>query len=498
VLAVTAPAAAAAPPPIHAHRGGSVLDGIPTHPENTMAAFRNASRSGYVLEMDVKLTSDRVPVVIHDATLDRTTACAGEVAARTLAQVRGCRADVLGSPGNGLPTRAVTPREPIPTLAEALAFAKREGAFVNLEIKNQPTDPDFDPGSGFADTVMAAVKASGLPKGQLIVQSFWPPNLTAAKARLPGVETSLLTLAQANDGGPAFASAAGHQWVSPAWPVTPSYVAGAKARGLKVVPYTLNEAAEFRASRTAGVNALITDDPAFASRVLGLSRRDLAPDALKPVARIRAPRYASDAGRRPRFRIRLAATDRGSGVAGLRLQYRRNTNVATRWRAVVRETLAGSVFFRGKPGQTYLFRLRARDRLGNFSPFVYARTSVPLDDRSPRLDFGRRWARASDRRAWKGTVRRALRPGVAMTMRFRGDQVALIAPRSLAGGRMRVRVAGRSRVVSLRGDAVARRVVFRSRVLRPGVHRLWVRTLGGGPVTVDAVAFRQGPDLPGR
>jgi hypothetical protein len=196
--------------------------------------------------------------------------------------------------------------------------------------------------------------------------------------------------------------------------------------------------------------------------------------------------------------VRLAATDRGSGVAGLRLQYRRNTNVATRWRPVIRETLARSVFFRGRPGQTYLFRLRARDRLSNFSPFVYARTSVPLDDRSPRLRFGAGWSRLRARRAWKGTLRRARRRGASMTMRFRGHRVALIAPRSLAGGRLRVRVGGRSRVVSLRGGAVARRVVFRSRLLRPGVHRVWVRALGGGPVTVDAVAFEQGPDLPSR
>ena len=199
-----------------------------------------------------------------------------------------------------------------------------------MEIKNQPTDPDFDPGTGFTDTVMAAVAASGFPKARLIVQSFWPPNLAAAKSRLPGVETSLLTLAQANDGGPAFAQANGHQWVSPSWPVSPAFVADAKGRGLKVVPYTLNEVAEFRASRAAGVDALITDDPALAARTLGLSRRELAPDPLEPVARIRAPRYASDDGRGPRFRVRLAATDRGSGVAGLRLQYRRNTNASTR------------------------------------------------------------------------------------------------------------------------------------------------------------------------
>ena len=107
--------------------------------------------------------------------------------------------------------------------------------------------------------------------------------------------------------------------------------------------------------------------------------------------------------------MRLAATDRGSGVAGLRLQYRRNTNAATRWRPVVRETLARVVYFRGRPGHTYLFRLRARDRLGNFSPYVYDQTAVPLDDRSRRLRFSSGWTRSTSRRAYRGTLRRALR-----------------------------------------------------------------------------------------
>lgn len=485
--------AAGASPPIHAHRGGSVLDGIPSYPENTMPAFRNASRSGYVLELDVKLTSDRVPVVIHDATLDRTTPCTGQVASKTLAQVRACRTDVLGSPGNGLPTRVVAPGEPIPTLAEVLTFARDEAAFVNMEIKNQPTEPDFDPSSGFADTVMAGVVAARFPKERLIVQSFWPPNLSVAKARLPGVETSLLTLAESNDGGPAFAQANGHQWVSPSWPVSPAYVMDAHARGLRVVPYTLNEVAEFRDARAAGVDALITDDPVLAARTLGLSRRRLAPDPLKPVARIRAPRYASDDGRRPRFRVRVAATDRGSGVAGLRLQYRPNTDAALRWRPVVRETQARFVYFRGRPGRTYQFRLRARDRLSNFSPYVHARTSVPLDDRSRRLRFSGAWARSRSGRAYGRTLRRARRPGATMTLRFRGTRVALIAPRSLAGGRVLVTVAGRSRVVSLRGARLARRVVYRSRLLRPGAYRIRVTSLGGGPVALDAVAVEQGP-----
>jgi glycerophosphoryl diester phosphodiesterase len=108
--------AQAAPPPIHAHRGGPVLDGTPRFPENTLSAFRNAARAGYVLEMDAKLTRDRIPVVLHDATLDRTTTCTGEVADKTLAEVRACRADVLGSPGNGLATARANATEPVPTL----------------------------------------------------------------------------------------------------------------------------------------------------------------------------------------------------------------------------------------------------------------------------------------------------------------------------------------------------------------------------------------------
>ena len=187
-LAVAAPAAAVArrrrSTPTAAARCSTAS---PPTPRTRCRRSATPAAPGYVLEMDVKLTSDRVPVVIHDATLDRTTPCTGEVAARTLAQVRACRTDVLGSPGSGLPTRAVAPREPIPTLAEALAFAQREGAFVNLEIKNQPTDPDFDPGSGFADTVMAAVKRQRAAPGAADRAELLAARTSrAAKARLPG------------------------------------------------------------------------------------------------------------------------------------------------------------------------------------------------------------------------------------------------------------------------------------------------------------------------
>ena len=100
LLAVAAPALAVRPF-IHAHRGGSIEFGKPTYPENTMPAFRASARRGFVLELDVKLTKDLVPVVIHDATLDRTTPCAGQVNARTYAELLAdCRSDILGTDGN--------------------------------------------------------------------------------------------------------------------------------------------------------------------------------------------------------------------------------------------------------------------------------------------------------------------------------------------------------------------------------------------------------------
>lgn len=67
------PAAASASPWIHAHRGGPIESGKGAMPENSMPAFRQSAARGFVLEADVKLTSDKVPVIIHDDDLDRTT-----------------------------------------------------------------------------------------------------------------------------------------------------------------------------------------------------------------------------------------------------------------------------------------------------------------------------------------------------------------------------------------------------------------------------------------
>lgn len=269
-LFVAAPAgAAAATPEIHAHRGGSVLDGVPTFAENTMPAFRNAALVEHaVLELDAKLTRDGIPVVFHDPTLDRVTSCSGRIADRTLAQLADCPVDVLGSPGSIFGAVPASTPTPVPTLSSVLGFARRTGAGVNLEIKNQPGDEDFDATAAFASRVMGVVARAGLAPSRLIVQSFWPVNLEVARLRLPGVELSLLTLPQVNILGAPATALRDYRWISPSGVPGAADVSLAHALGRRIVPYTLDTPADVRAAAAAGVDALITDDPVMARRAL--------------------------------------------------------------------------------------------------------------------------------------------------------------------------------------------------------------------------------------
>ena len=283
IVLALAPAAQAAMPAVQAHRGGPVLAGVPTYPEETMPAFRNAAQELHVvLELDAKLTADGVPVVIHDDSLDRTTACEGLVVERTLAELAECPTDVLGAPGNDLPTAPAPEPVPISTLAEVLAFAKAAGIGINLEIKNYPTDDDYDPTSAFANRVMDAVVESGIPARQVIMQSFTPDNLAVAESRMPEAEIALLALAGLQDLALETAAMRGWDWVSPSWPVDKGYVDEAHSRGLRVVPYTINQRDAVADAAEAGVDALITDDPLMALQTL-----DTEPAAvtLRPLAK---------------------------------------------------------------------------------------------------------------------------------------------------------------------------------------------------------------------
>ena len=109
-----------------AHRGGGTLA-----PENTLGAIRTGIGFGYrAIEFDAMLPRDDTPVLMHDSTLDRTAGIAGAVTDRRAAEL--AQLDV------GRWHSARYAGEPIPTLADTLAFCRAEEVWANVEIKPAP------------------------------------------------------------------------------------------------------------------------------------------------------------------------------------------------------------------------------------------------------------------------------------------------------------------------------------------------------------------------
>ena len=123
-----APATPMLPPPLVAHRGNAL-----EYPENTLPAFESALHLGVRhVELDVQLSLDRVPFVLHDATLERTCGVAGAVWERTAAELRCLQAaetSRLGPQHVGVL---------LPDLASALGLLLRwPDAALFVEIKTE-------------------------------------------------------------------------------------------------------------------------------------------------------------------------------------------------------------------------------------------------------------------------------------------------------------------------------------------------------------------------
>lgn len=233
ILYLAVAIASAHPPAIYAHRGGPLAFGKRVEPENTIAAFRHARAQ--VIELDVRVSKDRVPFVLHDPTLDRTTTCTGALARKTAAEAGRCH---------------------IPRLTTVLAWARNARATLEIEPKE----------SAPIEHVLDVIGASGVPKRRLLIESFLHTNLDAARKR--GYRTVLVTGKKANASALSEARAGGYDVVSPRWAIGRAFVRRAHAAGKQVLPWTLDSAAEIRAAAKLGVDGIITNDPPLARKVL--------------------------------------------------------------------------------------------------------------------------------------------------------------------------------------------------------------------------------------
>ncbi|KQT48729.1 glycerophosphodiester phosphodiesterase [Aureimonas sp. Leaf454] len=133
-----------------AHRG--LHDGNVHVMENSLSAFRAAMLAGYAIECDVMLSSDRVPVVFHDATLERVTAETGRTVDRSAGELGRLR---LGSTD-----------DTVPTVAELLALVGGAVPIV-IEMKGSSAEEDRD----LFDALSPLVEAY---EGPLALMSFDP------------------------------------------------------------------------------------------------------------------------------------------------------------------------------------------------------------------------------------------------------------------------------------------------------------------------------------
>ena len=203
---------------------------------------------------------------------------------------------------------------------------------------------------------------------------------------------------------------------------------------------------------------------------------------------------ASDRGRSRTVLVKWLGEDgSGSGVTGYKLEAQEVSAGFLRpaqssFRTVVERTPLTQFHFRGEAGSTYRFRVSAIDRATNRGAAESGLLSIPIDDRR-RTPVP--WLEACEDHPRLGAASvRSLRRGARATLRFRGRRVSLIGRTLPEGGRARVSVDGRSKVLRLRGNGRLRSVLFTSRRLKPGSHIIRVRALGKAPVEIDAVAPR--------
>ncbi|GAA1986395.1 glycerophosphodiester phosphodiesterase [Microbacterium pumilum] len=228
---------------IASHRGGGA-----TAPENTLPAVGAALAAGFdYVEVDVALTSDRHPVLMHDATVDRTTDGHGALAALTLAEVQALDA------GTWFDKRFAGTR--VPTLEEFLDVLGASGHRAIVEFK----------GVWDATAVTSAIGdviARDL-ESRVAISSFDARTL-ALVAAASEVVPRMLILKHIPDDVVRAAGEAGVRGIvvdRKAVLSRPEVVAEVHRAGIRIIVYTLNRDSQWDAVTDLGVDGIVTDAP---------------------------------------------------------------------------------------------------------------------------------------------------------------------------------------------------------------------------------------------
>lgn len=234
---------------IFAHRGSKG-----THPENTLSAFREALEVGSDgIELDVHLTRDGIPVVIHDETVDRTTDGTGLVQTKTLQELKQLDA--------GSWFRPPFQGERIPSLAEVLQLLVQCSftGCLNIELKTDQLQY-----AGIEERVWDTVLENP-GQFEIVFSSFHYPTLETLKRLHPEAEIALLF----SQPGQSFAEIGDALSVEGWHPRITLFKRDVKKEntGISVRYWTVNGLPELFLCFWCKVDAIITDYPARAKRL---------------------------------------------------------------------------------------------------------------------------------------------------------------------------------------------------------------------------------------
>jgi glycerophosphoryl diester phosphodiesterase len=213
-------------------------------PENTLASFKKALEIGVDgFEFDIQLSKDGVPVIIHDATLERTTNGTGLVSDHTLAQLQTLDA------GGG--ERILSLRD----LLEFMSAQPNKTCRLFVELKAEESVPPV------VELLSEYVNKRGWIWDRFLLCSFNHHQMFHARKLNPNIQTAALLVAIPMTLA-ALAVEAGACAVNPALDHTnQAFVDDAHTRGLKVLVWTVNKPEAIARARALGVDGIISDFP---------------------------------------------------------------------------------------------------------------------------------------------------------------------------------------------------------------------------------------------
>ena len=241
------------------HRGSGETDPDNPFPESSLNGFTAAIIAGADgVELDVQITADNRPIVIHDDTLDRTTNCTGCVNQMTFDELRLCR--LLDGEGN------ITDQK-LPALLEVYTVVSGD-SLVNIEIKTFGDDCASDTVSieTMVVELLDGIETIGVAE-RTILSSLDESVVELIKRERPGYYSALIS----ETPGSALIERAvelAQDAIHPSYEISADDVQSALDAGLQVNVWVVNGAELMQQQIDKGVTGIITDEPEVLAELL--------------------------------------------------------------------------------------------------------------------------------------------------------------------------------------------------------------------------------------